>query len=81
MGTGLGSPLLALVGQLMVLPAVARAGDTTVARAEAGPATVILSLQRREISVERDGARFGPWPVAVGAPESPTPRGSFAVLS
>ena len=70
-----------LASLLALLPAGAQAGETTVARAEAGPAVVVLSLQRREISVERDGMRFGPWPVAVGAPESPTPRGSFAVLN
>ena len=82
MAPGFGSPLLALASLLtLLLPVGARAGDTTLARADAGPTTVILSLQRREISVERDGLRFGPWPVAVGAPESPTPRGSFAVLS
>ena len=81
MHPGSRSRRLALAGLLALLPGGAWAGDTTVARVDAGPATVILSLQRREISVERDGMRFGPWPVAVGAPESPTPRGTFAVLT
>ena len=40
---------------------------------------VVLVLSRREISVMRDGERFGPWPVAIGDPSTPTPIGVFKV--
>lgn len=40
---------------------------------------ILLALGRREIRLERDGKIYGPWPVAIGDPRTPTPTGTFAV--
>ncbi|NQV10321.1 MAG: L,D-transpeptidase [Cyanobacteria bacterium] len=40
---------------------------------------ILLALGRREIRLERDGKIYGPWPVAIGDPKTPTPTGTFAV--
>ncbi|WP_255006024.1 L,D-transpeptidase [Cyanobium sp. ATX 6F1] len=40
---------------------------------------IILSLGRREISLKNDGKLVGSWPVVIGAPETPTPTGTFKV--
>lgn len=46
----------------------------------AAPTTRIqLDLRQRRISVIRNGQRFGPWPVAIGDPKTPTPAGVFKV--
>ena len=70
-----------------VLPIVVAALATAVpSRAEElasrapVPSRILLDLQRREISVVRDGRMRGSWPVAIGDPKTPTPRGGFAIL-
>lgn len=40
---------------------------------------IVLVLSRRQISVIRNGERFGPWPVAIGDPSTPTPTGFYQV--
>jgi lipoprotein-anchoring transpeptidase ErfK/SrfK len=52
------------------------AAELTPARAVA---EVELSLKERSIRVRRDGQVYGPWPVAIGAPATPTPKGVFQV--
>jgi len=52
------------------------AAELTPAKAEA---EVELSLKERSIRVRRDGQIYGPWPVAIGAPATPTPKGVFQV--
>ena len=42
--------------------------------------SILLDLQRREISVVLDGRMRGSWPVAIGDPKTPTPHGGFAIL-
>lgn len=53
-------------------PAVATTTSTRV---------ILLSLSRREISLQRDGKVVGSWPVVIGAPETPTPSGTYKVLN
>ncbi|QNI51786.1 L/D-transpeptidase catalytic domain protein [Synechococcus sp. RS9915] len=40
-----------------------------------------LDLGRRQISVIRAGQRLGPWPVAIGDAQTPTPKGTFTIVS
>jgi lipoprotein-anchoring transpeptidase ErfK/SrfK len=42
---------------------------------------IVLDLRRRQISVIRAGQRLGPWPVAIGDPQTPTPKGTFSIVS
>ena len=41
---------------------------------------IVLDLRRRQISVIRAGQRLGPWPVAIGDPQTPTPKGTFSIV-
>ena len=45
------------------------------------PSRILLDLQRREISVLLDGRMRGSWPVAIGDPKTPTPKGEFSILT
>ena len=49
--------------------------------ATATPATtaILLDLSQRDIALLRDGKAVRRWPVAIGAPETPTPVGRFQV--
>ncbi|WP_259738051.1 L,D-transpeptidase family protein [Synechococcus sp. CS-205] len=42
---------------------------------------ILLALGKREIRLERDGNVYGPWPVAIGDPATPTPLGTFKVIN
>ena len=42
---------------------------------------ILLDLSQREITLVRDGKAVNRWPVVIGAPETPTPVGRFAVQS
>ena len=42
---------------------------------------IVLDLRRRKLAVVRAGQRWGPWPVAIGDPQTPTPQGTFSILS
>ncbi|MCP9840105.1 L,D-transpeptidase [Synechococcus sp. J7-Johnson] len=42
---------------------------------------ILLALGKREIRLERDGKVYGPWPVAIGDPATPTPTGTFNVTN
>jgi len=48
---------------------------------QSGEARIILDLKRRQISVMRSGRQLGPWPVAIGDPQTPTPSGDFSILT
>ena len=41
----------------------------------------VLDLRRRQISVIRAGQRLGPWPVAIGDRQTPTPKGTFSIVT
>ena len=40
---------------------------------------IVLDLVNRDIKVLMKKWQLGPWPVAIGAPETPTPYGQFAI--
>ncbi len=40
---------------------------------------IVLDLSKRQISLVRGGQRLGSWPVAIGDPKTPTPKGEFAI--
>ena len=42
---------------------------------------IVLDLRRRQISVIGAGQRLDPWPVAIGDPQTPTPKGRFSIVS
>ena len=49
-----------------------------------GPSTpkaprIVLDLRNREIKVTKGRWQLGPWPVAIGAPGTPTPYGEFKI--
>jgi lipoprotein-anchoring transpeptidase ErfK/SrfK len=67
-------------------PPPAPAGGAAPAEQPAAPqaapvsnARNLLALGKREIRLERDGKVYGPWPVAIGDPATPTPTGTFRV--
>ena len=45
------------------------------------PSRIVLDLSKRQISLLRDERRVGSWPVAIGDPRTPTPKGDFAILT
>ena len=55
--------------------------ETPAAELKPAPAIaeVELSLKERASRVRRDGQVYGPWPVAIGAPATPTPKGVYQV--
>ncbi|MGB5135945.1 MAG: L,D-transpeptidase [Prochlorococcaceae cyanobacterium] len=40
---------------------------------------IVLELGRRQISLVEEGKVLGSWPVAIGDPSTPTPKGRFVV--
>ncbi len=42
---------------------------------------IVLDLSKRKIFLVRGGQSLGSWPVAIGDPKTPTPRGEFAILT
>ena len=42
---------------------------------------IVLDLSQRRISLVRGNQRLGSWPVAIGDPKTPTPKGEFAILN
>ena len=77
-------PAFAGLSVALAMPVPSRARPASVpgslAVLHAAPTTQIhLDLRQRRISVLRDGQRFGPWPVAIGDPRTPTPAGVFQV--
>ena len=42
---------------------------------------IVLDLRRRQISVIRAGQSLGPWPVAIGDPQTPTPKVTLSIVS
>ncbi len=59
-------------------PAVAPAAPQA---APVNSSRILLALGKREIRLERDGKVYGPWPVAIGDPATPTPLGTFNVIN
>ena len=42
---------------------------------------IVLNLSKRQIALMRGETQLGAWPVAIGDPKTPTPKGEFAILS
>ena len=65
-------------------PAASPAPAAAPAAPQAAPVNssrILLALGKREIRLERDGKVYGPWPVAIGDPATPTPTGTFNVTN
>ncbi|MCT0219704.1 L,D-transpeptidase [Synechococcus sp. CS-1329] len=65
-------------------PAPAPAAALDPAPPAAAPVSnsrILLALGKREIRLERNGKVYGPWPVAIGDPATPTPVGTFNVIN
>jgi len=56
----------------------AAVGATAVAPAQA-ETSIQISLRNRYLTLLDDGKVIGKYPIAIGAPESPTPAGSYAI--
>lgn len=56
--------------------AVATSSDAAASKTE-----IRLVLSKREISLLRDGKVEGRWPVVIGAPGTPTPTGTYKVMT
>ena len=72
-----------VVGSLLIAPA--RATQEIINKKEITPRAkkntrIILDLRNREVKVLLDHRQLGPWPVAIGAPETPTPHGEFRII-
>ena len=42
---------------------------------------IVLDLSKRQITLMRGEQQLGAWPVAIGDPKTPTPKGEFAILN
>mgnify|MGYP003334364356 FL=1 len=63
-------------------PAAGGPGQGQTLRKISPTASLLLSLGQRQITVIDNGKVVGgPWPVAIGAKESPTPTGTFSVVN
>ena len=72
-----------VVGLLLITPA--RATQQTINKKEITPRAtkntrIVLDLRTREVKVLFGRRQLGPWPVAIGAPETPTPHGEFRII-
>ncbi len=82
--SGLSLSLAAAVAaepQSVPQPASGAMAAAPAAATVATPVAIQLSLSKREISLVRDGKVVNRWPVVIGAPETPTPTGSFQVTT
>lgn len=63
------------------IPATSQPKPTPAVATVTSTQIILLSLSRREISLQRDGKVVGSWPVVIGAPETPTPTGTYKVVN
>ena len=68
-----------LAGALLP-PLSAEAAEVALQRAQE-ESRIVLDLGKRQISLLRGEQRLRTWPVAIGDPKTPTPRGEFAILN
>lgn len=62
-------------------PASPASRSTPPVAATTSTRMILLSLGRREISLQQDGKVVGRWPVVIGAPGTPTPTGTYRVTT
>lgn len=61
------------------VPVVVPAPATTAAATAASNRKIVLELGKRTISLWEGSKVLGKWPVAIGDPETPTPKGLFSI--
>ena len=49
-------------------------------RRPARESRMVLDLSKRRITLVRGEQQLGSWPVAIGDPKTPTPKGEFPIL-
>ncbi len=64
-----------------VLPCFAAEPAELAVRQLARESRIVLDLSKRQITLVRGEQRLGAWPVAIGDPKTPTPKGEFAILN
>ncbi|ABB34452.1 conserved hypothetical protein [Synechococcus sp. CC9605] len=64
-----------------VLPCLAAESAELAVRQPARESRIVLDLSKRQITLVRGEQRLGAWPVAIGDPKTPTPKGEFAILN
>ena len=64
-----------------VLPGLAAEPAELAVRQSARESRIVLDLSKRQITLVRGEQRLGAWPVAIGDPKTPTPKGEFAILN
>jgi hypothetical protein len=69
------------VGLFLPMGLMAPVAAQELALRSSNDTRIVLDLRRRQISVIRAGQRLGPWPVAIGDPQTPTPKGTFSIVS
>ena len=64
-----------------VLPCLAAEPEELALRRPARESRMVLDLSKRRITLVRGEQQLGSWPVAIGDPKTPTPKGEFAILN
>ncbi|MAI95197.1 MAG: L,D-transpeptidase [Synechococcus sp. MED650] len=72
---------LAPLWALLVPLAPVRATDVAMRTTAPSPSRIVLDLSKRQIKVLKGHQQLGPWPVAIGDPKTPTPKGEFSILA
>ena len=63
-----------------VLICLAPLGMARPIQAEELSPRIVLDLKERQIRFVSEQGNLGPWPVAIGDPSTPTPKGRFRIL-
>ena len=64
-----------------VAPCLAAEPVELALRKPARESRIVLDLSKRQIALMRGEQQLGTWPVAIGDPKTPTPKGEFAILN
>ena len=64
-----------------VAPCLAAEPVELALRKPAHASRIVLDLSKRQITLMRGEQQLGAWPVAIGDPKTPTPKGEFAILN
>lgn len=64
-----------------VAPCLAAEPVELALRQPAHASRIVLDLSKRQITLMRGEQQLGAWPVAIGDPKTPTPKGEFAILN
>tara|TARA_B100000161_G_C33535443_1_gene408118 strand:- start:169 stop:729 length:561 start_codon:yes stop_codon:yes gene_type:complete len=75
------SPLVPALLAGSVAPCLAAEPVELALRKPARESRIVLDLSKRQIALMRGEQQLGTWPVAIGDPKTPTPKGEFAILN